>query len=117
MGNEHAGYCRKEKEIAEIYTKVKQMEKVVMGNGQEGLAVSVPKLAQNVDRLGHSVDGLKKGVSGFLRYQQEQEGKADGKTEVRRRTRWIIGILIGLITTLMGSLIYAIHQIAQMQGV
>ena len=114
MGNEHSSYCRKEKEIAEIHTKLLQIEKVVMGNGQEGLATMVPKLSQSNDRLAKSIDGLKIGVSGFLKYQQEQEGMIDGKNEVRRRTRWVIGTLIGFITTLLGSLIYAIHQIAQM---
>lgn len=116
MGETHSGYCRKEKEIAEMHTDLQTIKKIVMGNGQEGLSVSVPKLAQNVDRLGKSVDGLKTGVNGFLRFQQEQEGKADGKNEIRRRTRWIITLMIGLITTLLGSLIYTIHQIAQMGG-
>ena len=113
MGNEHSRFCRKEKEIAEMHADVQMIKKIVMGNGQEGLAVSVPKLSLNVDKLGKSVDGLKTGVNGFLKYQQAQEGKAEGKSEVKKRTRWIIGILIGLITTLLGSLIYAIHQLAQ----
>jgi hypothetical protein len=100
-----------------MHADLQTIKRIVMGNGQEGLAATVPKLTLVTDRLGKSVEGLKIGVNGFVRYQQEQEGKADGKTEVRRRTRWIIGILIGLITTLLGSLIYAIHQIAQMNAV
>jgi hypothetical protein len=117
MGNEHTRFCRKEKEIAEIHADLQIIKKIVMGNGQEGLAVSVPKLSLNVDKLGKSVDGLKTGVNGFLKYQQAQEGKDAGKNEVKRRTRWIIGLMIGLITTLLGLLVYAIHQLIQMGSV
>lgn len=114
MGTEHSNnYCRKEKEIAEIHADLQTIKKIVMGNGQEGLSVSVPKLAQNVARLGQSVDGLKTGVSGFLQYQQEQEGKQSARIELSRRNRWIIGLLVGVIIVLIGGLISSIHLLAQ----
>jgi len=113
MGDSHTQYCRKEKEIAEMHADLQTIKRIVMGNGQEGLATSVPLLAQNVDTLGKSVDGLKTGVRGFLQYQQEQEGKNAGKAEIRRRTRWLVGILIGVITMLAGGLIATIHLLVK----
>lgn len=117
MGTEHSGYCRKEKEIAEMHTKLTRIEKIVMGNGKEGLDVQVPLILQTVGEMKGSLDGLKKGFRAFVQAQYEQEGRDAGKAEIRKRTRWTIGILIGLITTLLGSLIYAIHQIAQMNTI
>ena len=110
MANEHSKYCRKEAEIAEICTDLKNIKRIVMGgNGNnEGLAVSVPKLAQNVQLLRISVDGLKKGLNGFLQYQKTMEGQQQGKSIVRKRNRWIIGILITIVLGLGGLLITAL---------
>ncbi len=103
-------YCRKEKEIAEMHTTLQQVKKVVMGNGNEGLIVSVPKLAQTVETLNsESIPDLKTAMNGFVKYQQEQEGRHEGKSEMKKRNRWLIGILVGVILAMTGGLIGTIH--------
>jgi hypothetical protein len=106
-GNTHSNYCRKEKEIAEIYTDVQHLKRIVMeGNGGEALATCVPKLSQNVETLNNTtIPSLQKGISSFLKYQSEQEGKQEGKETVRRKNRWVIGLLVTAILALVGALI------------
>lgn len=90
-------HCRKEKEIAEICTDLKMIKKIVMGNGQEGLATTMPALAENVKELGKSVDGLKTGVNGFLRFQKQLEGEQIGKEKIRRRDWKLLTFLVTII--------------------
>jgi hypothetical protein len=99
----HLAYCRKEKEIAEIYTKVNRIEKVVMdGNGNEALSTCVPKLSDNVETLTDRViPDLKIAISGFHQFQSEQEGRHEGKESMRKRTRYIIGTLISVCSLLL----------------
>lgn len=106
-------YCSKEAEIAQIQTDLKLVKKAVMGNGKDGLIVTVPVLSQNVSELKDTVGELRTGLSGFLKYQQSEEGKDIAKREEKRRTRAIVSLMIGLITTLLASLIYTIHLLAQ----
>jgi len=112
MGDKNTpDYCRKEAEIARIESQLAILNKIVMGNGQEGLATSVPKLAQSVDDLNINVHGLSKGVGGLLRFQAELNGTEGGKEAIRKRNRWIIGILITVSTTLLGALFFLIDQL------
>jgi len=110
MGEEHSGYCRKEKEIAEIHTKVTRIEKVVMGGNGKGLIVSVPLLAQNVETLNRNVETNNTLTSSVLKFKNELEGMDKGKEVLRKRMRWMIGIgvtinlgLLGLLVTLILS--------------
>ena len=113
MGSEHPGYCRKEKEIAEMQADLKTLKRFVMGNGQEGLAVTVPKLNRSVDDLQISVKNLDRNLDKVVALQDHYEGEKDGKAEIRRRTRWLIGILSTIITMLIAGLIATIHLLAQ----
>ena len=113
MGNAHSEYCRKEKEIAETHADVVIIKKIVMGNGKDGLVTTVPKLTQGVDTLNLTMLNLERGLKGFLKYQQTMEGKHDGKAEMKKRTRWVIGLLVGVILVLIGGLISTIHLLAQ----
>ena len=113
MGETHSGYCRKEKEIAEMHTDLKMIKGIVMGNGKDGLIVSVPKLTDTVDRLNISVSNLDRNIDKIFQKQDQYEGEKTGKAEVRRRTRWLVGILIGVITCLIAGLIATIHLLAQ----
>ena len=114
MADEHGPYCRKEKEIAEMHTDLQLVKKVVMGNGNEGLIVTVPKLAQSVDRLNdESIPDLKRGINGFVKYQQSQEGKQAGTEETKKRNRWVIGILITALLMVAGALVATIHLLVQ----
>lgn len=109
----HPSYCRKEKELGSLESKVEgltddinTLNRIVMtGNGQPPLATSVPQLAGAVKELVPAVQDLKTGLSGFIRFQSEQEGYHRGKETARKRSRWIIGILVtvglGLMTTMI----------------
>ena len=88
--------------------KVHRMEKEVIGNGN-GLVKTVPQLNLTVQSLSGIVNDLQTAVSGFLKYQQEQEGKSAGVQEMKRRDRWLIGILVTVIVTLATGLVYTIH--------
>ena len=101
-------FCLKEGEISSLQADVKTLKKIVMGNGQEGLLVSVPKLAQNVEDLSTNIKDLRTGVSGLIKFQENIQGEKEGKSEIRKRNRWIIGILIAAVSGLGGVLIYLI---------
>ena len=105
MRETHSGYCRKEKEIAEMYTDLRTVKKAVMGNGK-GLNVTVPLLSQTVGKLEEeTIPSLQKGISAFLKFQNEQEGLQEGKAQIRKRTQWAIGVLVTITMGLLGLLI------------
>ena len=112
MGNEHSEkYCHKEKEIAEMQTDLKNIKIAVMGNGK-GLNITVPLLSQTVERLEGTVDGLQKGLSGFIKFQENMEGQHIGRAEIRKRNRWIIGLLAGALTAQLALIITLIARIS-----
>ncbi len=113
-GKEHSAYCLKEKEIAEIHTKVERIEKVVMdGNGNEPLATCVPILSKNVETLNEKIiPDLQKGMRGFLQFQENLEGRHEGKEAIRYRLRWTIGLLVTISLGLISALIILIMKLA-----
>ena len=58
----HSDYCRKEAEIAEMHADIKIVKRIVMGNGQPGLAQTVPVLNRNVSELNQTIGNLTTGV-------------------------------------------------------
>ena len=112
MATQHS-YCRKEKEIAEIYTDLKTIKKKVMGNGSPGLDESVPRLADAVDRLEITVGNLDRNVDRMTKRQDIFDGERLGKEEIRKRTKWLVGILVGVILSLVGGLITTIHLLVR----
>jgi len=110
MADKHPIYCRKEREIAEIHTDLKTVKGVVMGNGK-GLNVTVPLLSQNVEKLDGTVGDLQTTLSGFVKFQENMEGQQEGKMQIRRRTRWLIGLLVGVCMSLIILLIGLISKI------
>jgi len=113
MTTEHGPYCRKEGEISEIHADLKTVKKYVMGNGKDGLIVTVPQLSQNVEQLTKATDDFKTTLSGFIKFQQEQVGKKKGIDESKRRSRWIIGLLVTALLVITGALITTIHLLSQ----
>ncbi len=82
------------------------LNKIVMtGNGEPPLATTVPILARAVKELVPAVQDLRTGLSGFVKYQSEQEGYHRGKEAVRKRSRWIIGILVSIGIALLTTMI------------
>jgi hypothetical protein len=105
--SKHPAYCRKEREIAEIHTKVKRIEKVVMdGNGNEPLATCVPTLSKNVKTLTEkTIPDLQTGLRSFVQFQENMNGLKEGKRQIRRRDQWLIGLLVGANVTLLIGII------------
>ena len=60
--NKTHGYCRKEATIARMENELATIKVFVMGNGKEGLAVSVPKLADSVQDLRMTVSNLDRNI-------------------------------------------------------
>jgi len=105
MADNHPEYCRKEAEIAEMHTDIKTLKRIVMGNGQPGLSVTVPELNQNVADLNDTIGTLATGVSGLLKFQENQIGIQQGKSIVRKRNQWILGIMITVLLAMVGFII------------
>lgn len=106
MSEDHL-YCRKEKEIAEMHTDIRHLKRIVMeGNGGEALATSVPRLSHSVEILNEkTIPDLQTGISAFLKYQNEESGIRKGQQSVRKRDRWLIGILVTALGITIGGLI------------
>ena len=100
-------YCKKEKEIAEMHTDIGHLKRIVMeGNGGEPMVTLMPKLCDNVQTLNEkTIPDLQKGISGFIKYQSEMEGRQEGKDSIRKRNRWVIGILITIIGVLLSAIV------------
>lgn len=88
-----------------MYTDLKNVKKIVMGNGREGLDVSVPRLADNVGKFELTVANLDRNVDKMTQRLDKYEGERVGKEEMRKRTRWIIGTLITVAVFLAGTII------------
>jgi hypothetical protein len=104
-------YCSKEKEITELYSDMKIIKPIIIGNGKEGLAVTVPKLDNSVNSLQLTMVNLDRNVDKLIKQQDIYEGEKHGKAEIRKRNRWIIGILITISLSLMGTVGYLITLI------
>ena len=119
MNDSHT-YCRKEKEIAEIHTTVKNMKedvqelkKDVIGNGT-GLKVTVPLLTLQVAQLNQNVERNNTLTSGVLKFKQELEGEDRGTSKEKRRSKWLIATLIGVVVTQLGMIITLIVSIVSL---
>lgn len=77
-----------------------------MGNGQPGLLQTVPRLAESVEKFEETAKDFATAVRGFHQFQENQNGIAEGKKTIRQRNRWIIGILVTLTTSLLGTVIF-----------
>jgi len=100
---DHPAYCKKEAEISRLQEKVASLERIIMG--PEGLSQTVPALNRAVGSLEKTVGSLQTGISGLLKFQENQIGQEKGKEIVRRRNRWIIGITVTIIGIVAGVLI------------
>jgi len=106
--------CLRSQEFGAITTKVDEISKdvealnkvVMVGNGEPALASTVPQLSKAVsEELVPAVRDLRTGLSGFMKFQSEQEGYHKGKEAIRNRNRWLIGVLITLILGLLGTMV------------
>lgn len=104
-------YCKREGSIAKLESEVAMLKKFVMGNGKEGLAVSVPKLSDSVQDLRMTVANLDRNIDRVVGKQDHYEGEKNGKEMIRKRNKWIIGILITLSTSMFGVLMFLIEKL------
>lgn len=104
-------YCRKEKEITELYTDMKLLKPIIIGNGKEGLAVIVPKLDKSVNDLQLTMLNLDRNVDRLISQQNQYQGEKAGKEAIRKRNRWIIGMLVTVTLSLMGTVGYLVTLI------
>ena len=97
--NESSHTCLRSKEFGAMETKletlgenVQKLNKMVWeGNGEPALASTVPQLSKAVsEELVPAVKYLRIGLSGFVKFQSEQEGYHRGKEAVRKRNRWLM---------------------------
>ena len=103
--------CSREAEIAQMHQDLKTIKRIVMGNGQPGLHETVIKLSAGMETLSQIMEDLKKAVNGLLRFQNECIGQEDGKDLIRRRNRWLIGLLATANAALIGGMITLIVKL------
>jgi len=82
-----------------------------MGNGKVGLAESVPKLAENVQDLRMTVANLDRNLDRVIGKQDHYEGEKAGKTQIRNRNRWIIGILVTVSSILITIVLFMLDKL------
>ena len=101
----HPTYCRNEKELGKLRAEVNTLNRTVMGNGQPGLMVTVPRLAESVERFEATAGEFATAVRGFHKFQADQLGQEKGKEIVRKRNRWLIGTVIAVLASVAGLLV------------
>lgn len=131
--------CSKEKEIAELSTKVNSLMDIMKDNGHDGLPTAVTKLSATTTELKESVTELKTAINGFKMFQKEieitsvkeKEHEADIKEiedhqykkdeQIRRDLeakaermktdrKWLVTTVIALIVLLFGSGVWSRHE-------
>lgn len=78
--------CPHESTIGEMHGLLKRIVTQVYGNGQEGLATSVPKLSSKIETLSEDIVLLSTNVSGLMRFMSETQGakSQEEKDEIRK---------------------------------
>lgn len=76
-----------------------------MGNGQPGLMVTVPRLAESVERFEQTAGEFATAVRGFHQFQENQLGQEKGKETIRKRNRWLVGIIVSVLICVIGILV------------
>lgn len=100
----HPKYCKNESELGKLRAEVDTLNKAVMGNGQPGLIVTVPRLAESVERFEQSASEFATAVRGFHKFQENQLGQEKGKETIRKRNRWLTGMIITILVAVAGIL-------------
>jgi len=103
--------CDKEGKIAEMTTVLTGLVKQVYGNGQPGIAFTIPAMQRQLEHLSASHEELRTAISGIMKYVNECEGVKEGRSQVKRdsfttmqRTSIIITALVGTTTIIIARL-------------
>lgn len=73
---------------------LKRIVTQVYGNGQEGLATSVPKLSSKIEELSDDIKLLATNVSGLMRFEASYTGAEQQKREAGFSSRQRAGIIV-----------------------
>lgn len=98
----HPTYCKNEKELGKLRSEVDRLNDAVMGGSQPGLIVTVPRLADSVERFEQTAGEFATAVRGFHKFQENQLGQEKGKEIIRKRYRWVTGLIITILTAIAG---------------
>ena len=102
-------HCTQEAVIGEMMGLMKRMVLQVYGNGQKGLAFSVPELSTKIDGLTEQVHLLNVTVSGVAKFQAEMIGEVRTEEKMKLNTRqWtqiIVASIIGVSSIAVALLI------------
>jgi hypothetical protein len=79
--------CLHEKELGELSAVVSRISKEVYGNGELGLAKTVPRLEEKINSLVHSVASHTQVISNFIEFQAVHNGEIKGKKELEERDK------------------------------
>jgi hypothetical protein len=98
-------HCTKEEKLGEMMGLMKRMTQQVYGNGQKGLAFTVPELSVKIEDLSQTIQLLRTNVSALMRFQAERTG--DLRTEEKYRLSAIqwTGIIMASIVGFSGIIV------------
>src|SRR6056297_321072 len=97
--------CKHDSEIAKMSEKLSKIEKAMYGNGQKGLIRTTTELNQSSESLSKSVSALATAVSALTTFRDETIGGIKAKERMRIHSKWIIGILVTVVLSLVGVII------------
>jgi len=110
--SENSHFCTQEGRLSRIEQTALTLDKVVNGNGQEGLLKQTVKLIQLVadmkessKEMNNNIKDLKVAISGINRFQTVIETTITQREKYKANKRWGIGIMITLILGVAGLVI------------
>ena len=82
--------CKHEQEWGQINEVIKGLVKQIYGNGQKGMAFTIPMMQSDIQDMTFQMAELKTAVSGVLKFVNESEGYKKGVTEAKQTnfTAW-----------------------------
>jgi len=94
-------HCTKEGDIAEIRTEVRDLKKIVKGNGQKGLQAQVTELNIIIPELKVSVDELNGKVQMLLDRKIGDDAERAVRMSAKQKLAAIVTGIIGASTTIV----------------
>jgi len=96
-----------------VEKRIEKLERVVTnGDDKEPLTVIVSRIderqiamSNTLEKLDSNVSGLTTTVSALVKTNEFMKGLDKGAERAKKKNRWIIGILVGVIVGLFGFLI------------
>jgi hypothetical protein len=90
-------HCSQEEHIGEMMALMKRLVQQVYGNGQKGLAFTVPELGVRIDSLAADIKDLSTNVSALMRFEAETAGEHKAGDKHGLSSRAWAGIIISAV--------------------